>query len=271
MKITILGAGAFGSALGEVLTTNGHSVNFYDPIKYPEIKLSDALTNTEVMVMAVPSHAVKKLLPDLPKTLPLIMTTKGFLSLAPFKEFTQFAVMSGGTFAADLLAKHPTTVTGTSQIAKDIFTNNWLTVEYSDDTRGVMICGSLKNIYAIGAGLKNLDRHTPEFNNYAGNVLSELYQILEANRCNQATANKSCGITDLIITSTPASRNFTFGRELAKNPNLTLRDVSVTTEGLFAAYNITHTLDFKKPSDTPLLDEVLTRLKPLLDKSHVVE
>lgn len=264
MNVTILGAGAFGSALGEVLETNGHTVKFYDPIKYPDIQLGDTLTAAEALIMAVPSHAVKKLLPNLPKDLPLIMTTKGFLSLSPFKDFSGFAVMSGGTFAADLLAKHPTTITGTSQVAKELFTNNWLTVEYSDDTRGVLICGSLKNIYAIGAGLKNLDRHTPEFNNYAGNVLSELYQILEANRCNQATANKSCGITDLIITSTPASRNFTFGRELAKNPNLTLRDVSVTTEGLFAAHNINNTPDFKKPSDTPILDEVLDRLKPLL-------
>lgn len=264
MNITILGAGAFGSALGEVLTTNGHTIKFYDPIKHPDITLSSALENAEAMVMATPSHAVKKLLPDLPKNLPLIMTTKGFLSLAPFKDFENFSVMSGGTFAADLLAKHPTTITGTSQLAQQLFTNNWLTVEYSADTRGVLICGSLKNVYAIGAGLKNLDRHTPEFNNYAGNVLSELYQILEANRCDQATANKSCGITDLIITSTPASRNFTFGRELAKNPELTLRDVSVTTEGIFAAHNITSTPDFKKPADTPILDEILERLKPLL-------
>lgn len=264
MNVTILGAGAFGSALGEVLNTNGHSITYYDPIKYPDVKLKDAIQNAEAIVIATPSHAVKKLLPELPKETPLIMATKGFLSLELFKDFTNFAVISGGTFAADLLAKHPTTITGTSQLAQQLFSNNWLTVEFSADTRGVLICGSLKNIYAIGAGLKNLDRHTPEFNNYAGNVLSELYQILEANRCDQSTANKSCGITDLIITSTPASRNFTFGRELANNPNLTLRDVSITTEGLFAAHNITNTPDFKKPADTPILDEILERLKPLI-------
>lgn len=264
MNVTILGAGAFGSALGEVLTTNGHTIKYYDPIKYPDTDLPSALNDAETLILSTPSHAVKKLLPELPTELPLIMATKGFLSLNLFKNFSNFAVISGGTFAADLLAKHPTTITGTSQLAQHLFTNNWLTVEYSSDTRGVMICGSLKNIYAIGAGLKNLDRHTPEFNNYAGNVLSELYQILEANRCDQATANKSCGITDLIITSTPASRNFTFGRELAKNPELSLKDVSVTTEGLFAAHNIINTPDFVKPSDTPILDEILERLKPLL-------
>ena len=256
MRVTIIGAGAFGSALGEVLMNNDHTTVFYDPIKYPNIALETALEGAEVILMVAPSNVVPEMLPKLPHHLPLVLASKWFLSLDLVKEFPNFSVISGGAFASDLMSKHLVTLTGTSKLTYDLFNNNSLTVEVVNDTKGVLICGSLKNVYAIGAGLQNLDRHTDEFNVYAGHVLSELYKILQANGCEESTANKSCGVMDLIITSTPASRNYSFGRELAGTTGK-VDTSTLTLEGVTAIRNIANTSDFVKPDDTPILDQIM--------------
>ena len=43
MKITIFGAGAFGTALGNILEENGHQITYYDPVKYPDRSLTSAV------------------------------------------------------------------------------------------------------------------------------------------------------------------------------------------------------------------------------------
>ena len=62
MKITIFGAGAFGSALGNILTSNGHQIEYYDPIKYPEKSLMSAVEGAELYILAVPSNAAPKVM-----------------------------------------------------------------------------------------------------------------------------------------------------------------------------------------------------------------
>ena len=98
MKITVFGAGAFGTALGEILKQNGHQVSYYDPVKYPDQSLTSIIDDVEVNVLAVPSHAAPKLLLFLPHNKPLICATKGFLSIASFQSFgTNFSLLSGVT------------------------------------------------------------------------------------------------------------------------------------------------------------------------------
>ena len=66
MNISVLGAGAYGSALGKVLEKNGHKVSFYDPYKFPEVSLKEALKGAEVILLAVPAERVREILGQIP-------------------------------------------------------------------------------------------------------------------------------------------------------------------------------------------------------------
>ena len=89
MKIAILGAGAFGTALGGILADKGYDIDYYDS-KVEKERLSDVLSGAKTIVLAVPSAAAPFLLPYLPKNIPLIVATKGLLSDSYFKDFKHF-------------------------------------------------------------------------------------------------------------------------------------------------------------------------------------
>ena len=82
MKTLVLGAGAFGTALGQILTENGHKVKYYDPVL--GVSLEDCLDDVEILVLVTPSFALSNLLPKLPHDLPMIVATKGILDTRIF-------------------------------------------------------------------------------------------------------------------------------------------------------------------------------------------
>lgn len=233
MNITILGAGAFGMALASVLIENNHEVTFYDPLKYPDTTLENALKNSEANVLAVPSNFAPELLEKLPKEPPLIVASKGFLSLDLFKEFKDCAFLSGASFAKDLIDKKPTVLTATGKLAEALFTTPWLSIDRTRDELGVLLCGTLKNIYAIGSGYRNLEPKSAEFAEYVRLAHIETREILYMNGANRGTSDLSCGLADLIMTcASTDSRNYTFGRQLREGISGT---PGMTAEGYSAA------------------------------------
>ncbi|MBR2998668.1 glycerol-3-phosphate dehydrogenase, partial [Candidatus Saccharibacteria bacterium] len=62
MKIAILGAGAFGTALGGVLADNGYDIDYYDVYKEKE-RLSDAVKEAKFILLSVPSVVTPHMLP----------------------------------------------------------------------------------------------------------------------------------------------------------------------------------------------------------------
>ena len=266
MKITILGAGAFGTALGSILEENKHELAFFDPYVFPKISLRTALKSSAAVILAAPSAEVPKLLKKLPKNLPLICASKGFLSTVPFQNFTDFSVLSGGAFASQLKAKAPTTLTATSAFAADLFTTKWLTIEQTTDTKGVLLCGALKNLYAIYSGYHAEEDHQT-YEQFINAAVKELASILAENGGMASTAELSCGRQDLSITcSSTESRNYSFGASLRarKNARINRPIVAATTEGLAAYRAIKATADFKIPDSAPMLKEIIH----LLDKNY---
>ncbi|MBP5511993.1 hypothetical protein J6X90_01225 [Candidatus Saccharibacteria bacterium] len=263
MKVTIFGAGAFGTALGNILVENGHTIEYYDPVKYPEKGLTSAIVGSDIYLLAVPSSAAPKLLLFLPHDKPLICSSKGFLTAASFKPFQNFSVLSGGAFAADLNAKNDTVLTATSPLIRQLFETSWLKFDQTDDTTGVMICGALKNIYAIGSGYWGLKYGTTDFDDYINSCLDEMRIILKANDSKPETVDLSCGLRDLVITcASPTSRNYDFGSKLKKDPELGEKVMSGkvktgTVEGLGAIKAIPRTPSFTKPYNTPILDRII--------------
>ncbi|MBQ2639059.1 hypothetical protein IJF91_03280 [Candidatus Saccharibacteria bacterium] len=268
MKIAIFGAGAFGSALGEILTGNGHQVDYYDPAKYPDKNLTSVIDGSEINILAVPSNAAPKLMLFLPHDKPLICASKGFLTIASFKQFgDNFSVISGGAFAADLNNQKPLTLTATSDLVEQLFKTNWLSFDRTDDNIGAMLCGSFKNVYAIGAGYWGLKYATPDFDDFINSVLNEMRLILMQNGGKPETANLSCGLNDLVVTcASPTSRNYDFGVKLKKDPELGKKVLSgsvrlQTTEGVTTVDLIDKTPSFVKPANTPILDRIISLVK----------
>lgn len=264
MRITIFGAGAFGTALGNILEANGHQIEYYDPAKYPDKNLTSVIEGSELNLVAVPSSAAPKLMLFLPHNVPLICASKGFLTMASFKPWTgNFAIISGGAFAADLNMKHESVLTATSPLVEELFRAPWLKFDETNDNTGVLLCGTLKNIYAIGSGYWGLKYGTRDFDDYINSALDEMRTIVAANGGKPETVNLSCGLRDLVITcASETSRNYDFGSKLKKDPELGNKIISgkvkaPTTEGLVAVSQIPKTPSFTKPANTPILDRII--------------
>ena len=56
MKVTIIGAGAYGTALGGLVAGNGYDVDYYDPKREPE-RLKSATSGAKVIILCAPSEA----------------------------------------------------------------------------------------------------------------------------------------------------------------------------------------------------------------------
>ena len=240
MKITFLGAGVFGKELGRIVTENGHEVKFYDPYKIKDVTLESAITaETEAIIYVAPASAADELLPKLPTNIPLICASKGFLSLTPFTKFKDFSALGGAAFADDLKNETPhfgdqIVLTASSHLSEFLFSTEAIKIEYTADTFGIVLCGALKNLYAIGAGLAYTK--DPEFlEKYLKKVFVEFEDILFENGANPDTTRLSCGLPDLLISSTADSRNFNFGVAIGKKQPL---ESHQTIEGLTAFEHI---------------------------------
>lgn len=256
MKIAILGAGAFGTALGGVLADKGYDIDYYDS-KIARERLSDVLLGAKYIVLCVPSLAVPYVLPHLPKNIPLIVATKGILMDTCFHEFKDWMVLSGPGFADDIKARKKTLLTVTDSRVVDLFNTNYIQFDFTDDRRGVLMCGALKNVYAILAGLKGLKRESAEWREFVRKAKNEMELILEANDAEMDTVDLSCGIGDLKLTCGLPSRNYEYGTILRDNPKYV---PSNTVEGLSAVCRIArHEIDV--PSKAKLLKEIIDALK----------
>lgn len=227
-KVAVIGAGAYGTALGGVLAGNGYDIDYYDPLKEHE-RLKDVVSDTRVLLLSVPSDTITHLIPHLPKNIFTIVASKGFLTEKPFDDFKDWAVLAGAGFADDIKNGKSTRLTTTDLRAKEMFKTNHLEVELTNDRLGVLMCGALKNVYALNAGKLGIRPGTKKMKEYLFAAANEMGMILTANGANLSTLRLSCGVEDLALTCGLNSRNYSFGLELRLNPNAKPR---ATVEGV---------------------------------------
>lgn len=255
MKVAIMGAGAYGTALGGILAGKGYDIDYYDPKVYKE-PLVDVVEGASFVVLAAPSFAAPYLLPHLPKKTPLVVATKGILDTDAFDKFADVMAVSGPGFADDIKAHKRTILTATDPRVIEMFSTDYLSFDFTDDFRGVLFCGALKNVYAILAGLSDFEAKTDEWEQFIDETCNEMKAIFVANGVNPDTVNLSCGVGDLRLTCNYPSRNYEFGRILKKNPNA---QPEKTVEGLTALGKI-------KRGEI-IVPESATKLKSLIEMS----
>ena len=112
------------------------------------------------------------------------------------------------------------------------FNNNFFKVFLSNDKKGVELSGSLKNIYAISAGIA--DGLGNKFNTKAmllTRSLHEMSELLKSLGASPETLMGLAGVGDLIATSSSSnSRNYSFGHFLGQGMDVeaSLKTVSYT-------------------------------------------
>ena len=135
------------------------------------------------------------------------------------------AVISGPTFAVDIVTKMPiglsiaSTSPETILISKGALQNNYVRLRETNDVTGVEICGSIKNVIALAAGmLEGLKANESTKAMLIAEAMHDMEAILDAFNCNKRTVLSYSGIGDLILTCTSTkSRNFSFGKLLGEN------------------------------------------------------
>lgn len=233
-KVAILGAGAYGTALGGVLAANGYDIDYYDPQVERE-RLKDVVRGAVMILLCVPSDVVMKLLSHLPKNQFLVVASKGFLSERPFARFDDWAVLAGAGFADEIKSGKSVKLTATDRRVDEMFRTSNLKVELTDDRLGVLLCGALKNVYALNAGKMGIRPGTKKMKNYLLAATNEMGMILVANGAKLATLRLSCGAEDLALTCGLNSRNYGYGLELRLNPAAKPKS---TVEGWSALHRI---------------------------------
>ena len=268
-NFAVIGAGAWGTALAKVLADKQHPTVLWSRhaeharqinqeransryLPGAELPASlratgdieEALREAQVVVVVVPSHALRQILRDarpfIPKDALICSATKGIendslmlMSEILVDELGQDAeprltYLSGPSFAKEVAAGVPTAVVvaGTSEpethAVQRHFATDRFRVYSSDDVVGVEVGGALKNVIAIAAGA--IDGLGFGFNSRAGLItrgLAEIGRLAARKGANLLTLAGLAGLGDLVLTCTgELSRNRTVGFEMGRGRSL---------------------------------------------------
>ncbi len=304
-KISVIGAGSWGTTLANVLRDKGHQVMLYvyepdqleimkqkrENTKYlPGIPLSQGLQLTSdleeaagfspVMLLVVPSHAVRPVLKSLPHTL---LKDKTFINAAKgiendtllrmsqvIREVTgapakRIATLSGPSHAEEVSRGVATAVVAacedldTARTVREIFRTDFFRVYSSADITGVELGGSLKNVIAIAAGIA--DGAGFGDNTKAAlmtRALVEMTRLGVTMGAQLQTFSGLSGMGDLIVTCMSRhSRNRRVGEEIGQGKSLqeVLDGMVMVAEGVKTTRSVNQ-LTEKYPVETPISQEV---------------
>ncbi len=311
MKIGLFGSGAYGMALSSILTHNRHEVTMWTRFEeerkrlekergneklLPNFKIDkdvkitesieECIKDKELLIIAIPAAFVDSLCQQMKpyiKDNHIIIATKGieqgtglFMDqiLEKHLDTQNIAVISGPSFAVDIITKKPVGLTIASKtnetilLAKQALQNSYIRLRECDDIRGVEICGSIKNVIALSAGmLEGLGANDSTKAMLITEAMNDMEEIIDAFHGNRRTVDSYAGIGDLLLTCTSTkSRNFSFGKLVGSKPTKEEIDnylKNTTVEGFYTLESIYQLLKDKEVS-IPIIDliyEIIVRGK----------
>lgn len=269
--------------------------------------LASAIAGKDLLLVVVPSHVIRETSAGMAGRLGartmVVSASKGIenkthLTMTGVLKETlglgddRVAVLSGPSFAVEVARKLPTVVTVASrsqalaQMVQQVFATPYFRVYTSQDTIGVELGGSVKNVIAIAAGI--IDGLGLGLNTRAALItrgMTEIRRLGKRLGADPRTFTGLAGYGDLILTCTgDLSRNHTLGRQIAAGRKLSdiLGEMRMVAEGVRTArsvYNLSNRLGVEMPishqtyrilyEDLPpreALYQLMTRdLKPELD------
>ncbi len=265
-RISVLGAGAWGTALADLLARKGHEVRIWayeaevvesinsrheNALFMPGHTLGptlracadphEAVAGAPVVLSASPSHVVRAVTAPLAGSIVsdaiVVSATKGIEAsslllmhevLAETLPGRRVVALSGPSFALEVIEGQPTAVVAaaadeaTSETVQEAFATPRFRVYSNADVTGVELCGALKNVIAIAAGI--LEGMGLGNNPRAALItrgLAEMTRLGLAMGAKPMTFAGLAGMGDLILTTTGAlSRNRSLGVALAQGQKL---------------------------------------------------
>lgn len=160
----------------------------------------------------------------------------------------RLAVLSGPSFAVEVARHLPTVVTAAARDldlarrVQQVFAAPYFRVYTSDDTIGVELGGSVKNVIAIASGM--VDGLGLGLNTRAALItrgMAEIRRLGKRLGANPRTFTGLAGYGDLILTCTgPLSRNHTLGKKIAEGRRLDdiLGEMRMVAEGVRTARSV---------------------------------
>ncbi len=286
MKVAVIGAGAWGTALSIIAAKGGNEVilwSFDGEYKHFEgieslpsglkiTKNMEDISLTDAWIMVTPAAFFRETLRKAKQFYnkqPIIVCTKGaelstgcFMSEIIKEELPEcedLAVLSGPQFAAEVATGVPTgsTLAGNAkaiEAGKDILKLLYLTP--TDDIIGTEMCGVGKNAVALICGYNSV---ACQGENDRAMIFTrawnEVVDLGIACGAKERTFLGLCGIGDLFLSATSAtSRNFAGGMAIAKGEK-----PEGTVEGIFALHGLIKRAEGKS-IPTPVLKEMLDKL-----------
>lgn len=239
--------------------------------------MKEAILDKELIVIAVPAafvdDAAKELTSILKPHQHLCIASKGIENdtclfvddvIKKYINTNKLAVISGPSFAIDIVKKIPiglslgTTNSDTASIIIQAFQNEYFKFRVTEDIKGIEICGSIKNVIAIAAGILD-GMQLPESTKamFITESLHDIKELIYKLGGDKKTILSFAGFGDLLLTCTsPKSRNFSFGQLIGKKiPKDEIEDYkcSTTIEGLYTLKSI-YQLTKDQNVDMPIID-----------------
>jgi len=300
--IAVIGAGSWGTTLASLLAEKGYDVSLWSFEKEIADEINNRFTNSTYLPGAVLSRglkatddlegAVKKaryLLNVVPtqftrsvfkeavkyihENVVIVSASKGIehgtlltvSSILNEISGNQSAVLSGPSFAKEVIIKLPTAVTlatnnpETGLLLQEIFTTAYFRVYTHSDILGVELGGALKNVIAIASGIS--DGLGLGHNARAALItrgIAEMMRLGENMGADKRTFSGLSGMGDLVLTCTGAlSRNYSVGVKLGQGMKLSdiLASTRSVAEGVATALSAFE-LSQKFGVEMPIVEQV---------------
>ena len=299
MNVTILGTGAYGLALSSMFLENNCNITMWtkheeekellekercnkkvlpyyiisDKIKFTT-NLKDAVENANLIVIAIPVKFVNNVVIELKeyynKKQHICIASKGieqgsclFIANIIKRHINtkKVCVISGGTFAVDMIKKIPLGLSlasknkSTMDIMKKTLQNEYLKLVPSNDIFGIEMYGAVKNVIAIATGIiDGLGYSESTKCMFITKALNDIVDLIYEMGGNKKTILTYAGIGDLLLTcNSIKSRNYSFGKMIGQKVD---KDVikeykeNTTIEGLYtlkSLYDLIHRKKIKMP------------------------
>ncbi|MGL5065075.1 MAG: NAD(P)H-dependent glycerol-3-phosphate dehydrogenase [Microcoleus sp.] len=276
-NLTILGGGAWGSALANLATKKGHAVNLWS--RRSSINLESVIKDADVAISAVSMKGVgatvdRLLSLDLNPNTIIVTVTKG-LDPATTQTPSQIwqnafpnnsvVVLSGPNLSEEIQQGLPAaTVAASFDLAaakqvQTIYSSEIFRVYVNQDPLGTELGGTLKNVFAIAAGIcDGLQLGTNAKSALLTRALPEMMRVGMRLGAKAETFYGLSGLGDLLATcNSPLSRNYRVGFGLAGGKSLArvLEELQSTAEGVNTA-NVLIDLADRREIEVPVSRQV---------------
>ena len=280
MKVTVLGTGAWGETLADLLQENLHEVVRWSR-RSPQ-SLGSAIAQSAVVVSAVSMKGVPSISQQvqalgLDSAVAIVSATKGLATADGKKPLAlpdrpsdlwlralpnnPVVILSGPNLSKEIQSRLPAAAVAASDqesaaiVVQTVFNSQRFRVYTNTDPIGVELAGALKNVMAIATGAcDGLYLGTNARSALVTRGLAEMVRIAVGWGAQAETLYGLAGVGDLMATcSSPLSRNYQVGYRLAQGE--TISAILDTLEGTAEGVNTTQVLMQLvrcQPDDRPL-------------------